>query len=194
MRHYKLSRILCAAHRDSVNVSWWSLMLFISRQFYVAHFEVYYNPPNPGNLIEFLWEFRYTHHQRTSGGKPSGILSFSAKWKFCSAWFSPLEIALLSNRRWCCGHRTLLTCTFGIRKKNCGRFHSSIYSEVQNPKKKSEMVWGKKKKASRDDYIHWKGFIACWNVTDIHLMGTQCPKHFPAEKSKGTQEQGESFF
>jgi len=28
-------------------------------------------------------------------------------------------------------------------------------------KKKSEMVWGKKKKASRDDYIHWKGFIAC---------------------------------
>lgn len=110
------------------------------------------------------------------------------------AWFSPLEIALLSNRRWCCGHRTLLTCTFGSREKNCGRFHFSIHSEVQNLKRKKVKLCEKKKKASRGDYIHWKGFIACLNVTDIHLMGTQCPKHFPAEKSKGTEEQGESFF
>lgn len=61
------------------------------------------------------------------------------------AWFSPLEIALLSNRRWCCGHRTLLTCTFGSREKNCGRFHFSIHSEVQNLKRKKVKLCEKKK-------------------------------------------------
>ena len=57
----------------------------------MAHFEVYYNPRNPGDLIEFLCEFRYTHHQQTGGGKALGNSMLLCKMEVLQSLILPIR-------------------------------------------------------------------------------------------------------
>ena len=101
--------------------------------------------PNPGNLIEFLWELRYTYHQQIRRGKPLGnvVLLCDREVSLIRLDFPSLEITLLSTRCWCCGQRTLYLSARLVWGANLEDFILCFYNDVQSPIK--NVKWCEKK-------------------------------------------------